>query len=113
MRIAQKEDNMESIEKYLSGLTEAQMDEAEKIEAELNALVAAGFSERTMLAFVKTIPAICKLSPAATVEGIFEQTLLHGLNVVLYSLQGGLPPNRQSGRLGERNTKRSGARLVR
>jgi hypothetical protein len=100
-----------TLEQYLGGLTKAGMDEAANIEAELNALVAQGFSARMMLAVIRAVPAIRMLSPTARVEGIFEMAVVHGVNVLKYSLESGTQQERQSAH--RRITRNSSARLVR
>jgi hypothetical protein len=99
---------------YLEGLTDAEFDEAEKTEAELNAFVSQGFTARAMLAVVRAVPAIRKLSPTATLEGIFDMAVVHGVNVILYGLKQRTPELRQNER--QRITRKSGherGRLVR
>jgi hypothetical protein len=104
----------ETLLQYLGGLTEAEFDEAEKTEADLNALVSQGFTARAMLALVRGVPAIRKLSPTAKLEGIFDLAVAHGINVILYSLKHGTPELRQNERT--RIARKSGherGRLVR
>jgi hypothetical protein len=76
---------METMEKYLSGLTGADREQAKKIEAELSALAQPGFGEHHMVSVVHPILAIQKRQPKATVEGILKMSLLRGLYEVLAS----------------------------
>jgi hypothetical protein len=101
---------MDATDKYLKGLTEKEWNEHEKIEAELNALVREGFTERSAMAFVVTVQAIRKTVPSATVEGIFDAALIRGLDEVLTSLTAETQPARKSPP--KRKTKKSGVRLV-
>jgi len=101
---------MDAMEKYLSGLTEAEQDEAEQIEVQLNAAAGAGFTMKTTLAFISAVPVIRKLVPGATVEGIFDVALYAGLISVVKDLAVKGKPARQSAL--QRLTKKSAGRLV-
>jgi hypothetical protein len=52
---------MDKLESYLSGLTEAEMNEAGKIEAEATAMLAKGWSREVAAMYLRIIPAIRKL----------------------------------------------------
>jgi hypothetical protein len=96
------------MDKYFEGLTAAEMEEHEQIEAELNNNVREGFSERAALSFVVAVVAIRKMEPSATVAGIFDAALLCGLGVVLNRLDAENQPARRG--TPKRRT-RSGVRL--
>jgi|SRR3984885_1623149 len=100
---------MSATDNYFEGLTEAELDEYEPIEAELNETVRAGFTQRSAFAFVKTVVAIRKMQPSATIAGIFDTALVSGLDVVLSSLRAETQPAPMSAP--KRRLKRS-ARLV-
>lgn len=99
------------MEKYLSRLTEAEQDEAEKIEAELNELVVGGFTEATATAFISAVPVIRRYTKGATVVSIFDVALRQGVIEVLSQLS---REERQEQHKGSprRKTRKSGARLV-
>jgi hypothetical protein len=77
---------MDKIESYLSGLTEAEMNEAGKIEAEATAMLAKGWSREVAAMYLRIIPAIRKLEHQATTEGIMEAAALVGAQVLLKSV---------------------------
>jgi len=71
---------------FVKGMTEAELDVAEKIEAEVGALLTQGLSEKVAMAFVLAVPVIRKRVPGATVEGILESVMLSGVGAVLNSV---------------------------
>lgn len=93
---------------YFKGLTAAELDEHEQIEAELNKTVREGFSEPSAFAFVTTVIAVRRVYPSATIGGIFEVALMSGLDAVLNSLRTETQPASRS----KRKTSRPGVRLV-
>jgi hypothetical protein len=100
---------MDATDNYFERLTAAENEEHEQIEAELNNTVREGFTERSALAFVKTVVAVRKMVPSATIQGIFDAALVSGLDVVLSSLRAETQPAPMSAP--KRRLKRS-ARLV-
>jgi hypothetical protein len=103
---------MDDIDNYFKRLTAAEFDEHEQVETELNALVREGFTERASFAFVTTVAAIRKIAPAATVEGVFDQALIFGLDGLLSRLREEAQPANQPAPEPKRRPKRSAARLV-
>jgi len=99
---------IDAMDEYFAGLTEAEQKEHEQIESELNNSVREGFSERAALSFVVTVVAIRKTVPAATIESIFDLALMHGLEVVLSRLREETQPGRQTA---PKRRKRTGVRL--
>jgi hypothetical protein len=86
---------METIREYLADsddFTAAEVEQAVKIEAELNTLVRERFTELVTMKFVCAVPDIRKLSPAATVESIFNKVLRYGLDAVIDDLEGKARP---------------------
>lgn len=68
------------VEKFYKGMSDAEWDEAEAIEAEIGRLLTEGLSEATGPRFVRAFMEIRKVTPTATVEGAFEVALKAGLS---------------------------------
>jgi hypothetical protein len=67
------------VERFYKGLSDAEWADAEAIEAEIGRLLTEGLSEATGPRFVRAVMEIRKVTPAATVEGVFEVVLKAGL----------------------------------
>lgn len=101
---------------FLRSLTEEQMDTCESDEKKLNEIVREGFSEETAVRFARAMICARRLTPDATVEGVFETALRVGLTF-LCNLNGeklttpARKQNREDGALSKR--RKSGVRGVR
>ena len=74
---------MDATEKYLRSLTAAEQDEAEKIEAELNAALHGGFPENVSLKFVQTVMYLRKVAPGSGTAQVFDLALEMGLSCLV------------------------------
>ena len=102
-------ENVKTNEEFIKGMSEADWDKAEAIEAEINKQLTEGLSEQVAMAFVRTVMEVQTAVPTATVEGIFDAAMLTGLPCV--KIVAGLKSTGLRGSKLKRNAKLSGTGL--